>query len=709
MKKLIICFAVILMAFGALNAMLIQPNTQNDQTVYIGQQVVLNDFGAIADGENPTVITSLTLTPENINVSQIDYIMLSVDGSGVSADVYQNALDQTVIITFQTGIVVSNFGPSIFQIFGTPSFPNTGFRFILTNVETTQTVNGLPLPGRLVTVVDQFDINVTLSTNTPPSTIISAGSTNVDFLHVRIYTGNQNAHLNQVIVSHVFPNINPENTLTNIRMFCGNTQYGTTAQGFDQWNEAAINNCNLYIPAGELVELCFVADVGVVYGNGVSFCALQLRSPCIVAADDNGEIMIPVGQFPITGNYMQINQLPEIQFYISAPDTLYVLPGEWWYSQHGIRMYDDTPIIAVDAYLYWDDLSIPDNFQYNFNYDMFHMGQTYEESGQYQHRYRWYCNNGEGALFWWLLSLFGTNMLPPGDQSYYSLHITTGTSDLQIHSIYLHKYIVTIDRIRGDINDDGICDALDVNLITNYHDSLIELQHRYTESGLNYGAGCIMFDRPGDVLSNALMHIHSLNPQDDILDGLGIGELMSTTAYGSPTLQIRENTQQITGNILSIETTGNIVDVNTVLENGEPWRYTGFVENGFITIPIPNPDLEYKVETRYWQNANTMTDIDDPITPPAESPVLNQNYPNPFNIQTSISYTIPKSGNVQIEIYNVKGQLVKTLVSGDKTSGDYSVTWNGTDQNGQLVSQGIYFYKMVSGKFSSTKKMILMK
>ncbi|MDI3503172.1 MAG: hypothetical protein PWP64_108 [Candidatus Cloacimonadota bacterium] len=64
---------------------------------------------------------------------------------------------------------------------------------------------------------------------------------------------------------------------------------------------------------------------------------------------------------------------------------------------------------------------------------------------------------------------------------------------------------------------------------------------------------------------------------------------------------------------------------------------------------------------------------------------------------------------VNIKIYNAKGQLVKQLVQETKATGEYSVIWNSTDLNNQAVSTGIYFYKMNAGKYSSTRKMIMMK
>jgi len=88
---------------------------------------------------------------------------------------------------------------------------------------------------------------------------------------------------------------------------------------------------------------------------------------------------------------------------------------------------------------------------------------------------------------------------------------------------------------------------------------------------------------------------------------------------------------------------------------------------------------------------------------------LISNYPNPFNPTTTIAYNMIEDGNVSIEVFNIKGQLVKTLINEHMTVGDQTITWNGTDNNNHTVSSGVYFYKMKSGNYSSAKKMILMK
>ncbi len=92
------------------------------------------------------------------------------------------------------------------------------------------------------------------------------------------------------------------------------------------------------------------------------------------------------------------------------------------------------------------------------------------------------------------------------------------------------------------------------------------------------------------------------------------------------------------------------------------------------------------------------------------TPYSLRNFPNPFNPVTTISFeTTNLHENTRIEIYNLKGQKVKTLVNEELAAGKHSVIWNGADDSGKSVSSGIYFYKMRAGNYTSTKKMILMK
>lgn len=88
---------------------------------------------------------------------------------------------------------------------------------------------------------------------------------------------------------------------------------------------------------------------------------------------------------------------------------------------------------------------------------------------------------------------------------------------------------------------------------------------------------------------------------------------------------------------------------------------------------------------------------------------LSQNYPNPFNPETNISYTLPEAANVRLVIFNILGQKVKTLVNEKQSAGYQTVKWDGTDDIGNHVGSGIYFYKITAGNYSDSKKMTLIK
>ncbi len=91
---------------------------------------------------------------------------------------------------------------------------------------------------------------------------------------------------------------------------------------------------------------------------------------------------------------------------------------------------------------------------------------------------------------------------------------------------------------------------------------------------------------------------------------------------------------------------------------------------------------------------------------------LSQNYPNPFNPETTIEYAVPTGSGavpVKLSIYNAIGQQMKILVDEKVNPGFYSVVWDGRDNQGRLVGTGVYFYRIVAGKFATTKKMVFLK
>jgi hypothetical protein len=139
-------------------------------------------------------------------------------------------------------------------------------------------------------------------------------------------------------------------------------------------------------------------------------------------------------------------------------------------------------------------------------------------------------------------------------------------------------------------------------------------------------------------------------------------------------------------------------------------------------------DLEYGT-TYYWKVVPTTTEpsrggdaINCPVwsfttesdtsvegvTPPYITE-LRGNYPNPFNPETSISFSLAEESRVIIEIYNIKGQKVRTLTDDYYNQGNHTVLWNGRDQEDKTVSSGIYFYRMSTEKYENIQKMMMIK
>ncbi len=88
---------------------------------------------------------------------------------------------------------------------------------------------------------------------------------------------------------------------------------------------------------------------------------------------------------------------------------------------------------------------------------------------------------------------------------------------------------------------------------------------------------------------------------------------------------------------------------------------------------------------------------------------LSQNYPNPFNPTTKIQFSLAKESDVQLEIFNLNGQLVSTLINNSLPTGEHSIIWAGKNKQGQQAATGIYFYRLTAGEFVETKKMVLLK
>jgi len=126
--------------------------------------------------------------------------------------------------------------------------------------------------------------------------------------------------------------------------------------------------------------------------------------------------------------------------------------------------------------------------------------------------------------------------------------------------------------------------------------------------------------------------------------------------------------------------------------------YNSAGDMGALWVGGPSP---YKL---YWDGYNLTTRINNNKTETPDKYSLSQNYPNPFNPVTKINFSIPKNGFVTIKIYDILGKEVDVLVNKEYSAGVYSI-----DYDGSKLSSGVYFYKLCSGNFIETKKMMLVK
>ena len=150
----------------------------------------------------------------------------------------------------------------------------------------------------------------------------------------------------------------------------------------------------------------------------------------------------------------------------------------------------------------------------------------------------------------------------------------------------------------------------------------------------------------------------------------------------------------------------------------ENYTDTVYIDNGWAALP--NQTYQYSIVANYtagivsdaaFSNILVKTGVgtNDDLIIPAISEISSV-YPNPFNPETTISYSLAEDAELEINIYNVKGQLVMTLVNSKQTAGEHTVIWSGVDSNDKNQSSGIYLIRLqVNGRNISNRKCILMK
>jgi hypothetical protein len=195
--------------------------------------------------------------------------------------------------------------------------------------------------------------------------------------------------------------------------------------------------------------------------------------------------------------------------------------------------------------------------------------------------------------------------------------------------------------------------------------------------------------------------------------------VVSVPSFSNPLLK-----ETLMGNIVGIVRKANIQPIaGAIVTAGGQTATTNSAGTYILALQVGEYDVTATASLYYPRtitgivvtpNQNTTLNInmesvatEDELIPVTVT-ALNGNYPNPFNPETTISYSIKENCAVSLEIYNLKGQIVRTLVKHDENPGNYSVLFNGYDDRGQALSSGIYLYRLKAGSYTSTRKMMLM-
>lgn len=227
-----------------------------------------------------------------------------------------------------------------------------------------------------------------------------------------------------------------------------------------------------------------------------------------------------------------------------------------------------------------------------------------------------------------------------------------------------------------------------------------------------YYLDTIQFKITGGTFSNAITYSHMFTPEEQ-LAGYYIYSLM-TDLNGDNYTDFY--ILSYTGNSSAYRQGFKIfsmVDGSTIFErkDNNTWYSEptisdldndGVLDCSFYSYTFPyNGTYKYEV-----YSTGVTTDMKE--TSPRGF-VLNQNFPNPFNPSTVIRFTLQKSQQVSVEIYNVEGRLIRTLVQENLPEGSHEISWDGKDERGFNLPSGIYFYSLRGSGHQLTKKMVLLK
>ena len=160
----------------------------------------------------------------------------------------------------------------------------------------------------------------------------------------------------------------------------------------------------------------------------------------------------------------------------------------------------------------------------------------------------------------------------------------------------------------------------------------------------------------------------------------------------------------------SLESKESFLTLPVSMDDPTTWNKDGYVPGNEIKVRIFDGFNELEASSGgfvFEQLESVFMELDVRITPMAYG--LHANYPNPFNPSTTVSYDLAIDGDVSLKVYNMRGEIISTLVSGYQHAGTHAVTWNGMTDSGKEAASGVYFFKLEAGDFVQMNKAILIK
>ena len=223
--------------------------------------------------------------------------------------------------------------------------------------------------------------------------------------------------------------------------------------------------------------------------------------------------------------------------------------------------------------------------------------------------------------------------------------------------------------------------------------SAIDLTFSYSSDNLIYND--VIFDQSR---STAAQQLEEANQsQRNIHIGINFGnDTPLTPGSGLLATIIFDIDQAAKDELVIIDSTSYLVPLGQSLEfhqttSAGGQSFSPYFKKGYIDI----------------KSATDIDAVDELIIP--KEYALAQNSPNPFNPSTKIQFDLPKAGHIKLSVFNLLGQTVRTLYNEKLAAGRHSIIFDGTDENGSKIASGIYFYRLETGDFTQSKKMILLK